>query len=368
MWCHVRLINPTNSHPERINKQDREIAANLNYSGIAFPLDINDYEKNEDRFQVQVNVFGYENKVYPLYISKKSYNQTLNLLLITEKDKSHYVFIKNFNRLMFSKTKHKGKKHFCMSCLQNSSTKETSNNHRKCLLINSCQAVNYESGIIRFINYNKQIPILFKVYADTDCFLKGTKIKEGEHTIKYQEHNPNSIGAKLVCFDDIFTLPSIIFKGKNCINKSVRWVLDKQKWTQEITKKYFNERLIMTNEDEEIFNNSQICWICNEKIKVDKVRDHCHVTGKFRGAAHNKCNLKLRIPKILPIIFHNLQGYDGHIIFNELNNSVDISVIPKGIVKYMSIIVNRHITFIDSLQFYNSSLDTLASNLNDEDS
>ena len=103
--CHIRFINPTNSHPERINKQDKKIAANLNYSDIVFPLDINDYEKIEDRFQMQVNVFGYENKVYPLYISKKSYNQTLNLLLITEKDKSHYVFIKDFNRLMFSKQK-----------------------------------------------------------------------------------------------------------------------------------------------------------------------------------------------------------------------------------------------------------------------
>ena len=103
---------------------------------------------------------GYENKVYPLYISKKSYNETLNLLLITEKEKSHYVFIKDFNRLMFSKTKHKDKKHFCISYLQNFSTKEIFNNHRKqCLLINGCQAVNYKSGIIKFKNYGKQIPI-----------------------------------------------------------------------------------------------------------------------------------------------------------------------------------------------------------------
>ena len=131
MWCHARFINPTNSHPERINKQDKKIAANLNYSEIMFPLDINDYEKIEDRFQMQVNVFGYENKVYPLYISKKSYNWALNLLLIPEKDKPHYLFIKAFNRLMFSKTKHKDKKHFCMSCLQNFSTKEILNNYRK---------------------------------------------------------------------------------------------------------------------------------------------------------------------------------------------------------------------------------------------
>ena len=69
---------------------------------------------------------------------------------------------------MFSKTKRKGKKHFCMSCLQNFRTKEILNNHRKrCLLINGCQAVNYESGITKFTNYNKQILILFKIYADT---------------------------------------------------------------------------------------------------------------------------------------------------------------------------------------------------------
>ena len=124
----------------------------------------------------------------------------------------------------------------------------------------------------------------------------------------------------------------------------------------------------MTNEDEEIYNNSHICWICKQELNMDKVRDHCHVTGKFRGAAHNKCNLKLRIPRKLPIIFHNLEGYDGHIIFKELNNfHVDIDVIPKGIDKYMSIIVNRSITFIDSLKFCNGSLDTLASYLKDED-
>ena len=98
-------FNSTNSHPEKINKHDQKVAANLNYSGIVFPLDIDDYEKFEDRFQMQVNAFGYENKVYPLCISKKSYNETLNLSLITEKDKSHYVFIKDFNRLMFFKNK-----------------------------------------------------------------------------------------------------------------------------------------------------------------------------------------------------------------------------------------------------------------------
>ena len=77
-------------------------------------LDINDYEKTQDRLQLQVNVFVYENKVYPLCISKKSCGQTLNLLLIIEKDKYHYIFIKDFNRLMFLRTKHKDEKHYYM--------------------------------------------------------------------------------------------------------------------------------------------------------------------------------------------------------------------------------------------------------------
>ena len=101
----------------------------------------------------------------------------------------------------------------------------------------------------------------------------------------------------------------------------------------------------------------------------DKARDHCHITGKYRGAAHNECNSKLKIPKKLPIIFHNLEGYDGHIIFKELNNfdNIDIQVIPKTVEKYLSIIINRNIIFLDSLQFGTSSLDNLASNLNNED-
>ena len=84
--------------------------------------------------------------------------------------------------------------------------------------------MNYEWGIIKFTNYNKQRAIVFKIYADTECFLKRINSYEGDHAIKYQEHQLNSIGAKLVCIDDRFTLPSIILKGKDYINKFITWV------------------------------------------------------------------------------------------------------------------------------------------------
>ena len=111
----------------------------MDYSGIDFPLKTHDYELVEERFEMNVNVFCYENKIYPIYISKKYNTQVLNVLLITSEEKSHYVFIKYFDRLMYSKvqTKNQHKKFFCMACVQNFTTAEILSNHKKqCLLMN----------------------------------------------------------------------------------------------------------------------------------------------------------------------------------------------------------------------------------------
>ena len=149
---------------------------------------------------------------------------------------------------------------------------------------------------------------------------------------------------------------------------SLNWVINQNKRIKEIITNHFNKELIMTTQDEEIYNNSQICWICKEDLNTDKVKDHCHISGKLRGAAHNQCNLKLKIQKKLPIIFHNLEGYDGHIIFKELNNfDVTIDVIPKTVEKYMIITVNRNVTFLDLNEFYEGSSDTFALSLDDKD-
>ena len=105
-WCHVRFVNPQDKHPDRIKKQDKKIANTLDYRGINFTMKARDYELVEERFNFNVNVFGYENRVFPLYVSKKSNEQVLNALLISNEEKSHYVFLKDFNRLMYSKTKY----------------------------------------------------------------------------------------------------------------------------------------------------------------------------------------------------------------------------------------------------------------------
>ena len=119
-----------------------------------------------------------------------------------------------------------------------------------------------------------------------------------------------------------------------------------------------------------LFQQSNSCWIYKKLIDNDdeKARDHCHVTGKFRGAAHWNCNINLQLTKKVPVIFHNLKGYKSHLIFCELDKfDVEISVIPNGLEKYMAFFLNTNLVFIDSIQFMNSSLDKLVKNLSDED-
>ena len=124
------------------------------------------------------------------------------------------------------------------------------------------------------------------------------------------------------------------------------------------------------SEEEEEFQSSNTSWICEKLIddEDEKVRDHCHVTGKFRGPAHWSCNVNLQLTKKVPVIFHNLRGYDSHLIFCELNKfDVKIDVIPNRLEKYMAFILNKNLVFIDSMQFMNSSLEKLVKNLSDDD-
>ena len=103
-------------------------------------------------------------------------------------------------------------------------------------------------------------------------------------------------------------------------------------------KKHFNKNLIMSEEEEQ-FQSSNTCWIFEQLIYNDdkKVRDHCHITGKFKGTAHCSCNINLQLTKKVPVIFHNLRGYDSHLIFCELNKfDVKIDVIPNRLEKYMA--------------------------------
>ena len=143
-WCHIRYLNPQGKDPQRIKKDDRQYIKNLDYQGIKFPVTIKQINKIEKQNNIRINVFGYENKQpYPIYISKEKFKDDMNLLLITNDKNKHYVLIKDFNKFMHNQTKHDGRKHFCMYCLQCFSSERVLNNHKNnCIQINGTQAVN----------------------------------------------------------------------------------------------------------------------------------------------------------------------------------------------------------------------------------
>ena len=119
LWCHVRYLNLNGVTLSRIRKKDRVIAEELKYSGVDFPVSKKDYHKIEVLNKICVDAFCYENKVvYPVYLSDKCFNDVLDFLSISNGFTKHYVYIKDFKKLMFNKTRHKGKKYFCKSCLQ----------------------------------------------------------------------------------------------------------------------------------------------------------------------------------------------------------------------------------------------------------
>ena len=157
------------------------MANNLNYDGIEFPIKENDFKKIEIQNNISINGFGFENKlVFTIYISNKKFKDSMDLLLLIKDNKLHYVFIKDFNRFMFKKTKNKNKKYFCKSCLQCFSSENVLIKLKKdCLSIKSVKA---EEGIIKFENYFKQLQVPFKIYADFECNLRNVEDYEGSYT------------------------------------------------------------------------------------------------------------------------------------------------------------------------------------------
>ena len=152
----------------------------------------------------------------------------MDLLLISDENKSHYVYIKDFNRFMCNKTKNKNKKYFCKCCLQCFSSEKILIEQEKCLIINDKQSINLKSGSISFKNYFKQLPVPFKIYADFECILKrvkGSDKNNGSYTEKYQDHVPCSFAYKVVCVDNKFSKTVVLYRGKNAVYRFIETIL-----------------------------------------------------------------------------------------------------------------------------------------------
>ena len=279
-----------------------------------------------------------------------------------------------------------------MSCLQCFNSEIVLNNHKEnCIVINGEQAVRIpdkDNNILKFNNFHKQQPVPFVIYADfeaiTEKILGCQPTDSKSYTEAYQKHTDCGFGYKVVCcYDDKYTQPLKIYRGEKAVYTFIEYMLDEVKYCKNVIRKKFNKPLRMTKENEREFQKSDECYICNKKYTDEdvKVRDHCHITGKYRGAAHDVCNLQLRLNPDeikIPVIFHNLRGYDSHFIMQEIGAIVkdyeyenkegkkcqmNINAIPNNMEKYLAFMLGNHLTFIDSFQFMNSSLEKLVSNL-----
>ena len=394
-WCHIRHLNPQLKDSQRIKTTDREYVEKLDYSGITFPVDISQINKIEKQNQININVFSYESGVYPLYISKENYDDHMELLLISDETKNHYVLIKDFNRLMYNQTKHKNKKKFCLHCLQCFSSKEKLNYHNEnCMSINGNQAIktpDAKNNILKFTNYFKQQAVPFVIYADFEALTEKingcTTTDQKSYTQAYQKHLDCGYGYKLVCcYDDNFSKPIRIYRGKQAVSKFLEDMLDEVAYCKKFINKGFVKKLIMTAQNEEDYEKEKKCCICLQQYTKDskKVRKHNVVTGEYIGSAHEECRKKMNIQPEnfkIPVIFHNLKGYDGHFIMQEIGKiankhayfdksgkktPLSINCIPNNMEKYMAFMLGRHLNFIDSFQFMSSSLENLVSNLHKE--
>ena len=248
------------------------------------------------------------------------------------------------------------------------------------------------NSMLRFKNYHKQLPIPFVVYADFECFTKpmntcGPNPKDS-YNYNYQKHEPSGFCIYIKGVVDKKIKPIIYSKTEEDEDISKLFVEKLTEATRGIYNDFYcrPKPLRLTQDEQKSFDKAEFCHICNKELLEDKVRDHCHFTGQYRGAAHNSCNLKCRKPLILPVIFHNLQGYDAHLFIKQLASLPgELNCIPSTEEKYISfskkIKVDEYrskktgqmiplyfeIRFIDSFKFLQTSLANLVSNLQPDD-
>ena len=405
MWCVLRALNPKDKNTERIDNDLKNKVDTLNMEGIQYPVSL----RGIDRFEhlnpeISITVLGYneEEKVYPLKVSKYTgCKNDIVLLLIKDGENSHYCLVKNISALLSSQINNNDhKRYFCLNCFNSFKSSDSLDKHKEYCYNNECVKISMPppNTFLRFKNFRYSEKAPFAIYADFESLIKPMDNCDPDpnrsYTKKYQKHEPISFCYYIECFNN--TLCKEIFnddtkrkqlksyiktkpEDPDAIDVFIKWLEDDVKFLANIEEK----KMVFTKEDEKQFKTASDCWICGEELENDRVRDHCHYTGRYRGAAHNSCNLKYRKPESVPVFFHNLTGYDSHLFIKKLgssNKKENIECIPNNEEKYITftknIIVGQYtnkkeevkdktfkIVFKDSLKFMSSSLGALVNNL-----
>ena len=343
-WALLSALHPAKKDPHRVNKymQFKE----LRFTGVDFPVPLSQMPKVERLNNLAINVFGYSKQVgiHPLYLTKDHTRDPINLLLITEvkdgKIISHYSWIKDFNRLCFDQTRHKERKHFCTRCISPHSSKRTLSDHLiYCRGVDAapCHAVfpqATEDGsppTIQFKNIQHMMKAPYVIYADTESIIKPVDSPNTDtNTIHTSTHIPCSF-AYVVVRSDGKVISERLYRGEDAMNVFFDWLEQELENIREDLKHI--RPLRMTEDDWVNHENATKCWICDGPFKdynpgdtggLWKVLDHDHLTGRYRGPAHSKCNQQLRIEPYrtpIPVFFHNLKNYDAHHLISAIGRT-----------------------------------------------
>ena len=358
LWCILAHLFPVEDHKNRTSSYSMH-TNKLILNGLEFPMKIKDIPKFENLNNLNVNAFELTGAVLTPILINKSYLQSQIDLLLFE---NHYCLITKLHCLL-NKDSHM--KWVCRRCLTAFSSEDILSQH-----IDRCQkqqptniTISWKDHL-KFEDYYMKVPVPIRVYADFECINQPTD----DLKVLFKQI-PIAVGFYVISpFGNKYSSHF----GTDC----TKWFVKEMLKSELEANKYFktNLELQITPQEEESFKLAEECWLCEELLTEDKVRDHDHLTGKYRGAAHNICNIncKQMSSSFVPIVFHNFSGYDCHLIFQELliqafEKGYEPKLIPKSIENYVSI-QKGCLRFLDSYRFLSSSLDKLVRRVRSLDS
>ena len=221
-----------------------------------------------------------------------------------------------------------------------------------------------DNNLINYNNGEKSLKLPFIIYADLESLLEKISTcynnPDLSSTTKVNQYVPSGYSIFTNCsFDKSYNNLSY-YRGEDCMNRFCKDLKDHAKRIVDFKRKFITP---LTKDEEDSYDKKNACHICMEDLDSDKVKYYCYFTGKYRGAAHNTCNLKYKIPKTIPVIFHNGSTYDYHFIIRELASKSDgnFECLGENTEKYITFSVpikkrieNKNIDITYKIKFINS--------------
>ncbi|XP_070170392.1 uncharacterized protein [Polyergus mexicanus] len=393
-WAVVAALYPAEKNVGRESSYPHYTTV-LNLKGVKFPMSLNKITRFERINDISINVYTVRDKkegkngcrVVPLRLTDDKKNRHVNLLYFDDMtrrdDATHFAWIKNLSRLVGSQLSgRRHKSHICDRCMHYFRTSDKLSAHSvDCGRMNECAIVlpTKDDKWLEFRNYSRKERLPFVVYADLECVLKKKEERRTSNTSIVQHHEVYSAGYYARCALDGVSSTYRAYRGENCVLWFVRELHDlalRAKTVLDIDAPMTN----LTSDEWERFVNATRCSICEKPFELGdaRVRDHCHLTGRYRGPAHSNCNLNYKDTYVIPVFFHNLSGYDAHFIIKDVANAFpgSVEILPITKETYISFTKNVEdawdegwfgkrlkLRFVDSFKFLSASLEKLASYL-----